>query len=150
MEKDTSSSSTSSGATKVDDTNAISERTAADRKAAKRAQQTSSIFHGARVRDYQGRSWIERPRGVNPDEEHDCFMPKRVLRTLTGHDKGVWDIAFAPKYGHLLLSASTDKTIKVWNFKNDPEDYTNMRTYYGHEQAVRSVSFSADGERFVR
>ena len=121
----------------------------ADRKAAQRAKQTSSVFHGATARDYQGRSWIERPRGVNAEEEHDCFMPKRVLRTLTGHEKGVWDIALAPLYGHLLLSASTDKTIKVWNFKNDPEDYTNMRTYYGHEQAVRSVSFAADGASFV-
>ena len=144
-----SSSSSSSSSSKVDDSNAISERTMADRKAAQRAKQTSSVFHGTTARDYQGRSWIERPRGVNAEEEHDCFMPKRVLRTLTGHEKGVWDIAFAPLYGHLLLSASTDKTIKVWNFKNDPEDYTNMRTYYGHEQAVRSVSYSADGASFV-
>ena len=150
-----SSSSSSSGESSsksdvaADDSNAISERTAADRKAAKRESQTSSVFHGAAARDYQGRSWIERPRGVNPHEDHDCFLPKRVLRTLSGHEKGVWDVAFAPLYGHLLLSASTDKTIKVWNFKNDPEDYSQMRTYYGHEQAVRSVSYSADGTQFV-
>jgi pre-mRNA-processing factor 17 len=144
-----SSSSTDHSKEMADDSNAISERTAADRKAAKRAALTSSVFHGARARDYQGRSWIERPRGVNPDEEHDCFMPKRVLRTLSGHEAGVWDVALAPQYGHLLLSASTDKTVKVWNFCDDPEDYTNMRTYYGHEQAVRSVAFSEDERSFV-
>ena len=143
------SSTTNKTGEAADDSNAISERTVADRKAAQRAKQTSSVFHGTQQRDYQGRSWIERPRGITPDEDHDCFVPKRVLKTLTGHEAGVWDVALAPKFGHLLLSASTDKTVKVWNFQDDPEDYTNMRTYYGHEQAVRSVAYSADCKSFV-
>lgn len=34
--------------------------------------------------------------------------------TLNGHKKGVWDIAFSP-VDKLLVSASGDKTLKVWN-----------------------------------
>ncbi len=124
-------------------------KTAAERTMQRLARETSSVFHGTAERDYQGRPWCSRPRGINPDEEHDCFVPKTVVRTLTGHDKGVWDVAFAPQYGHLLLSASTDKTVKAWNFRDDPEDYTNMRTYYGHTEAVKSVRFSGDGASFV-
>ena len=124
-------------------------KTAAERTLQRLARETSSIFHGPAERDYQGRPWCSRPRGVNPEEEHDCFVPKRVVRTLSGHEKGVWDVAFAPQYGHLLLSASTDKTVKAWNFRQDPEDYMNMRTYYGHTEAVKSVRYSGDGASFI-
>ena len=124
-------------------------RTKAERTALRLARVTSSVFHGASERDYQGRPWCARPRGINPDEEHDCFVPKKVIRTLDSHEKGVWDVALAPKYGHILLSASTDKTVKAWNFRTDPEDYTNMRTYYGHKEAVKSVRYSGDGASFV-
>ena len=57
--------------------------------------------------------------------------------------------ALALQYGHLLLSASTDKTVKAWNFRQDPEDYMNMRTYYGHTEAVKSVRYSGDGASFI-
>jgi pre-mRNA-processing factor 17 len=148
-----SSSSSSAASSKTSRDSHIKQdgdgKTAAERTLQRLARETSSVFHGAAERDYQGRPWCARPRGVNPDEEHDCFVPKRTVRTLTGHDKGVWDVAFAPRFGHLLLSASTDKTVKAWNFRDDPEDYSNMRTYYGHTEAVKSVRFSGDGASFV-
>lgn len=37
--------------------------------------------------------------------------------TLAGHKKGVWDIAFSP-VDKLLVSASGDKTLKIWNLQN--------------------------------
>jgi U3 small nucleolar RNA-associated protein 13 len=37
--------------------------------------------------------------------------------TLTGHKKGVWDCAFSP-VDKLLVSASGDKTVRVWNLTN--------------------------------
>jgi hypothetical protein len=52
-------------------------------------EETKTVFHGKQQRDYQGRSWIEPPRGVRPDNDHECFVPKKCLHTYTGHTKGV-------------------------------------------------------------
>ncbi len=52
-------------------------------------EETKSVFHGKQQRDYQGRSWIEPPKGVRPDPDHDCFIPKKLIHTWTGHTKGV-------------------------------------------------------------
>eukprot|EP00968_Pinguiococcus_pyrenoidosus_P028454 scaffold7870_cov267-Pinguiococcus_pyrenoidosus.AAC.1 len=38
-----------------------------------------------------------------------------VLRVLTGHGDQVNELAFHPIDGHLLLSASQDKSIRIWN-----------------------------------
>lgn len=43
----------------------------------------------------------------------ECFAPKRVVHTWTGHAKGVNAIRFFPTSGHMLLSASQDCRIKV-------------------------------------
>ena len=40
-----------------------------------------------------------------------------LINTLNGHKKGVWDVAFSP-VDRLLVSASGDKTVKVWNIGN--------------------------------
>ena len=52
-------------------------------------EETKTVFHGKQQRDYQGRSWIEPPRGVRPDPDHECFVPKKCLHTYTGHTKAV-------------------------------------------------------------
>ena len=43
----------------------------------------------------------------------ECFAPKRIVHTWTGHAKGVNAIRFFPKSGHMILSASQDCRIKV-------------------------------------
>jgi pre-mRNA-processing factor 17 len=79
-------------------------------------------------------------------ETFDCFAPKRLIHTWTGHTKGVNSIRFIPKTGHLLLSAAQDQRIKLWNAYGEREC---TRTFYGHNKPVREVNFSSDGSRFV-
>jgi len=45
--------------------------------------------------------------------DHDCFLPKKLIHTWSGHTKGVTAIRFFPKTAHLLLSSSMDCKVKV-------------------------------------
>ncbi|XP_078154954.1 transducin/WD40 repeat-like superfamily protein isoform X2 [Carex rostrata] len=104
-----------------------------------------STFHGKEEKDYQGRSWIEPPKDAKASNDR-CYIPKRCVHTWSGHTKGVSAIRFFPKHGHLLLSASMDTKIKIWDVFNSRKC---MRTYMGHSKAVRDISFSNDGTKFL-
>lgn len=104
-----------------------------------------TIFHGKSETDYQGRSWIDPPKDKRKESEQ-CFVPKRLIHTWSGHSKGVNAIKFFPEHGHLLLSAGLDGQIKIWDVYNSKKC---MRTYLGHNKGVREVQFSKDGHRFL-
>lgn len=70
-------------------------------------------------------------------------------RTVKGHTKAVLDLDFGgPKAGVLLVSCSSDLTIKLWDPNNE---YKNIRTLTGHDHSVSAVRFipSAAGEYLV-
>lgn len=62
------------------------------------------------------------------------------LGTLDGHAGIVWSVAFSPD-GRLLASVSSDKTAKVWDWRNK----TLLKSLDFPGQVV-SVSFSPDGQ----
>ncbi len=64
-----------------------------------------------------------------------------LQRTLAGHSSYVMSVAIAPD-GKTLASASSDKTIKIWNLETGDE----IRTLKGHSEAVVKVGFSQDGK----
>jgi WD40 repeat protein len=79
-----------------------------------------STFHGNVEYDYQGRTYISVPTDLNEIDlqvgepgDQECFVPKRLIHTFTGHTKPVSAIRFFPDSGHLLLSCSMDTRIKV-------------------------------------
>ena len=45
-----------------------------------------SVFHGKKDKDYAGRSWLEPPKGLKPENEY-CYLPKRWIHTWSGHTK---------------------------------------------------------------
>ena len=95
----------------------------------------TSTFHGAAEFDYQGRPWTTKPAGVHAsDDDHDCYLPKKCIKKFLGHTKGVQAIEFFPQTGHLLLSASMDGKVKIWD---NMTDKNVRRTYQGHAEAVR-------------
>jgi len=68
--------------------------------------------------DYQGRSFMHVPQdvGVNlrsAEPPAKCFLPKKLIHTWTGHNKGIHAIRWLPNSAHLLLSCSMDSKIKV-------------------------------------
>ena len=70
------------------------------------------------------------------------------IRTLPGHDHSVSAVRFipsgaagSPSSGNLLVSASRDKTLKIW----DVITGYCVKTFRGHVDWVRDVSASFDG-----
>ncbi|MBH8560714.1 hypothetical protein I8748_00565 [Nostoc sp. CENA67] len=61
-----------------------------------------------------------------------------------GHKGRVKSVAFSPD-GQLLVSVSTDKTIKIWDLRKRQ----CIRNLTGHDASVLSVAFSPDGQKIV-
>jgi eukaryotic-like serine/threonine-protein kinase len=68
------------------------------------------------------------------------------FRTLKGHRRYVWMVAFSPD-GRYLASGSWDSTIKVWDL-TAPESAEPV-TLRGHAGFVQSLAFSPDGRRLA-
>ena len=68
----------------------------------------------------------------------------RVVHTLTGHSAEVVALAFSPD-GRRLATASSDRTIKLW----DTVTGQDVFTLRGHTAGVRCLAFSPDGNRLV-
>lgn len=101
--------------------------------------------------DYQGRSFLHPPHdvGVNLRSDappHKCFLPKTHIHTWQGHTKGISAIRLFPKSGHLLLSASMDCRVKIWEVFGERRC---VQTYSGHRQAVRDIAFNNKGTQFL-
>jgi WD40 repeat protein len=60
---------------------------------------------------------------------------------LEGHDGEVWSVKFNHD-GHTLISASGDRTVRLWNLRQPGAEPTILR---GHQGNVTSVAFSPDG-----
>jgi WD40 repeat protein len=67
-----------------------------------------------------------------------------MLTTLAGHENYVFSAQFSPD-GMRILTASDDKTVRVW----DVATGKLVVTLAGHEAGVRSVQFSPVGTRIL-
>jgi len=67
-----------------------------------------------------------------------------LVRTLAGHSSAVTGVAVSGD-GRRAVSASVDRTLKVWDLETGLE----VRTLFGHSDPVGGVAVSADGGRAV-
>jgi pre-mRNA-processing factor 17 len=107
---------------------------------------TSTFFLESQF-DYQGRTFIAHPSYLKVSETpSQNFLPKKLIHTFTGHTKSVSSVEFFPKYGHLILSCSSDETVKIW----DVMDHQRViREYCGHSKPVKCIGFQYDGKGFA-
>ncbi|XP_052040994.1 WD repeat-containing protein 25 isoform X2 [Apodemus sylvaticus] len=78
----------------------------------------------------------------------ETTVPKKVLFHLRGHRGPVNSIQWCPVFSrsHMLLSASMDKTFKVWNAVDSGHC---LQTYSVHSEAVRAARWSPCGRRIL-
>jgi len=90
------------------------------------------------AKSWRGRPWL-RPL-------HPCLTAPGgpLLRTLEGHTAGVNAVSVFPD-GRRAISASEDRTLKIWDIESGRE----IRTLEGHTSGVNAVSVFADGRRAV-
>lgn len=62
----------------------------------------------------------------------------RYLKTLQGHSRSVYSIAFSPD-GQILASGSADATVKLWNLVS----FQEITTLRGHTSSIRTVAISS-------
>ncbi|KDE06182.1 hypothetical protein MVLG_03464 [Microbotryum lychnidis-dioicae p1A1 Lamole] len=113
--------------------------------------QEKSVFHGKETHDYLGRTYMHIPTDVDVNltaesGTQECFAPKKVIHTWSGHTKGVSRIKLFPKSGHLILSGSMDTRVKLWDVYKEGKC---LRTFMGHSKAVHDVTFDNDGAQFL-
>ncbi|HLW65547.1 MAG TPA: hypothetical protein VKS79_09530 [Gemmataceae bacterium] len=73
--------------------------------------------------------------------------PPGVVGAFKGHEETVYSVAFS-RDGKTLLSASFDKTVKLWDVSSAKE----LRTFAGqngHQNLVLSVAYAPDGQAFA-
>jgi len=115
-------------------------------KAKKEAER--SVLHIKETHDYQGRTYMHAPQDIGKmgQAPAKCFIPKKEIHTWTGHTKGVSKTQFLPNTAHLMLSCGLDSKIKLWEVYGQRRC---LRTFHGHSQAVRDITFNNDGTKFL-
>ncbi|KAL9095930.1 MAG: hypothetical protein Q9165_001928 [Trypethelium subeluteriae] len=113
--------------------------------------QESTEFHGTELYDYQGRTYMHVPQDLDIDLKGDLaglknYVPKKLVHTWKSHTKSITQVRFLPGSGHLLLSASADSKVKIWDVYHQRE---LLRTYSGHNKLVSDIDFNSDGRQFL-
>lgn len=108
-------------------------------------------FNGSSQYDYQGRTYMHAPRDIDIDLYKEggvdkSYIPKKLVHTWRHGTKPINKIRFFPNTAHLLLSASADAKIKIFDVYRDKE---LLRTYSGHTKSISDIDFSPDGTQFL-
>lgn len=85
---------------------------------------------------------INQPCNANNEANIANRFPTKVCATYSEHNKCVNCVKWNPNQSNLLLSASMDGTVRVWDY---PQCMQSVLCIKNHFQAVRAASWSIDG-----
>ena len=108
-------------------------------------------FHGESLLDYQGRTYMHVPQDLDIDLRKEPgsatnYCPKKLIHSYKYHTKPITSLRFIPKTSHLLLSASADTKIALWDAYHSRN---LLRTFSGHSQSITDTNFSPSGTTFL-
>jgi ribosome assembly protein RRB1 len=63
-------------------------------------------------------------------------------KPLKGHKESVEDLQFSPKHDHVLASCSVDKTIKLWDLRDNK--WKAQLSWQAHDTDVNVISWNAE------
>ena len=101
---------------------------------------------------FGGRSWVQvdRTLGIAKEAPEKCYPPKKVINTFRSKSatdtKAITQMRFLPDTGHLLLTASADGMVRIYDVYHDRQ---MLRTYSGAKRSVLDVHFNYDGSKFL-
>ena len=68
----------------------------------------------------------------------------QVVHTYSEHSNIVWSVQFHPIHDNILISASNDKTIRIW----DNDKKAQFKVIEDHTDWVYCAQFDKDGKSF--
>ncbi|MBI4660224.1 MAG: protein kinase [Verrucomicrobia bacterium] len=126
----------------------IRQRAEQERNAARRSAYAANMFLAQAAWDDSNIGLLRQVLAETADDpergfewyywQRQCHLD---LRTLRGHLGAVFAVAFSPD-GQRIMTASEDKTAKVWEANTGRE----LLTLKGHTSYIRSGAFSPDGQ----
>jgi hypothetical protein len=94
-------------------------------------------------RDINPLSLVLKKEKLFSKETISCYhAPKRKLIHFVAHQKCINKISWNPCFQDLLLSASMDSVVKIWNIETKPSCVQQLS---GHTQAVKDAKWNIDG-----
>ncbi|KAL8785886.1 MAG: hypothetical protein Q9213_003118 [Squamulea squamosa] len=108
-------------------------------------------FLGTSRYDFQGRTYLSVPRDTDIDLTKEPgsqknYIPKKLFHTWDSGKKAINALRFFPGSGHLLLSASADTKVRLFDVYHDR---SILRTYMGHSKSVTDTRFDDTGARLL-
>ncbi|PWN34934.1 WD40 repeat-like protein [Meira miltonrushii] len=68
---------------------------------------------------------------------HTATASLKLVKTCSGHKRGVWSVAFSPSDA-VFATGSSDRSMKLWSIN---DGFTCVKNYVGHTNSVLRVRF---------